>query len=85
MLTSPRQTEIRTGRCSPAEATQGRDAGGTVALSPPRLPQAPGPLVPRAGSWLASLLLCPARPAAPLLTHAAPPPRPSLWSRFEAI
>lgn len=53
MLTSPCQTEIRRGRCSPTEATQGRDAGGTVALSPSR---DSGPQVPAVPPAAADLL-----------------------------
>lgn len=73
MLTSLCQTEIRRGRCSPAEATQGRDAGGTVALSPPGRPrlQVLRGLAQAAGSPPSPL---PAPPATPLLTYAAPPP-----------
>lgn len=52
MLASPCQTEMRRGRCSPTEATQGRDAGGTVALRPPRHPRPPGPAVPPAAADL---------------------------------
>ena len=73
MLTSPCQTEIRRGRCSPTEATQGRDAGGTVALSPPGRPglQVRRGLAQAAGLPPSPL---PTPSATPLLTYAAPPP-----------
>lgn len=71
MLTSPCQTEIRGGRCSPAEATPGRDAA-----------EQSRPVLPGWGCLAAAALLppgpaCPAPSPLPL-HQPLPPPLESL-------